>query len=470
MIKKSRFGLLVTTRGFFNPILAKEGRKGMINTLQSMGHEVVVLDETEGKYGCVETYNDAVCCANKFKAHREDIDGIIVTAPNFGDEVSTATALRLADLDVPVLVHAFDDEVGKLGLESRRDSFCGKLSICANLHQFGIKFTNTQLHTCDIGSEEFAQDIARFDAVCKVRRGLKNARIAQFGTRPSAFQTVRFSEKILEKSGITVVPVDMAEILGKARSIQDQIKIKEKINEIRAYGNIPAYIPEENIERSAKLCIAVDDFMERNLCDAGAFQCWDSLQNYYGCASCLPMSMLSQRGKGMACETDITGALSMLAMTCASGEPSAYLDWNNNYDRDRNKCIMIHCGNYPKSFFAREIEISNLDIMGAAVGEDKCFGACKAVVAPGEVSFMKITTDDLSGGIKAYVGEGCLTDDPVETKGAPAVAHIPNLQGLMSYLCKNAFEHHVAMNRSRIADALEEAMENYMGWSVYRHR
>ncbi len=470
MMKKSNFGILVTTRGFFNPILAKEGRYRLIEALQSKGHKVVVLDEEEGKYGCVETYEDAVCCANKFKAHRDEIDGIIVSAPNFGDEVSTVTALRLADLNVPILVHAFDDDLDKLGLESRRDSFCGKLSICANMNQFGIKFTNTSLHTCDVSSPEFEKDIEYFDTVCRVKKGLKNARIAQFGTRPSAFNTVRFSEKILERAGITVVPIDMADILGRAGNIKDKLRIEDKIREIKAYGRIPSYVPDENIERSAKLYIAIDDFMEKNLCDAGAFQCWDSIQNYYGCASCLPMSMLSQRGKSMACETDITGAISMLAMNCASGEPSAYLDWNNNYAGERDKCIMIHCGNYPKSFFARDIEISNLDIMGASVGYDKCFGACKAVVAPGEISFMKLTTDDLTGSIKAYVGEGRLTDDPVETKGAPAVAQVPNLQKLMDYLCKNSFEHHVAMNRSLIADALKEAMENYMGWSVYRHR
>ena len=67
------------------------------------------------------------------------------------------------------------------------------------------------------------------------------------------------------------------------------------------------------------------------------------------------------------------------------------------------------------------------------------------------------------------MGEGNVTDDPVDTKGAPAVVHIPNLQQLMNYICMNSFEHHVAMNRSNVADALKEALQNYMGWRVYRH-
>ncbi len=40
------------------------------------------------------------------RRRREDIDGIIVTLPNFGDERAIADTLRMANLDVPVLVQA----------------------------------------------------------------------------------------------------------------------------------------------------------------------------------------------------------------------------------------------------------------------------------------------------------------------------------------------------------------------------
>jgi hypothetical protein len=32
------------------------------------------------------------------------------------------------------------------------------------------------------------------------------------------------------------------------------------------------------------------------------------------------------------------------------------------------------------------------------------------------------------------------------------------------------FEHHVAMNMSQKADAIAEALDNYMGWEVYQHK
>ena len=72
--------------------------------------------------------------------------------------------------------------------------------------------------------------------------------------------------------------------------------------------------------------------------------------------------------------------------------------------------------------------------------------------------------------IKAYVGEGDLVDDELRTFGTRAVAHIPDLQGLMRHVCRNGFEHHVAMSASRTADILEEALGNYLGWELHRHR
>ena len=467
---KTTFGLIVTTRGFFNPVLARVDREKLIRKLKGMGHNVVVLSESDTKFGCVETFSDAEKCAKLFDREKHQIGGIIVSAPNFGDEIGTVNALSMAKLDVPLLVHAADDRIDKMTTQDRRDSFCGKLSICANFYQYGIKFTNTSLHTCDVESEAFERDLWEFDQVCQVVTGLKGARIAQFGTRPGAFQTVRYSEKLLQKSGITIVPVDMSEIFAFAQSMSTDAMVKEKIEQIKAYGRVPDNILPEAVDRSAKLQITIEKFMNDNKCVAGAVQCWDSIQLNYQCAACLPMSMINQNGRAMACETDITGAVAMYAMSLASGEPSGFLDWNNNYENDRNKCILIHCSSYPKSFMGNEMEISNLDILGNALGHENCFGACKAKVASGDMTFAKISTDEFKGVIKAYVGEGVFTDDPVDTVGSPAVARIDNLQNLLDYMCRNGFEHHVGMNRSLVADVLKEAFEKYMGWEVYRHR
>ena len=471
MIMKTKFGLIVTTRGFFNPVLASTGRRELITKLESLGYEYVILSETDTETGgTVETYEDAKKCGSLFREHKDEIKGIIVTAPNFGDEIGTVSAINLAELDVPVLIHACDDDITNMELANRRDAFCGKLSICANLYQYGISFTNTSQHTSEIGSEVFTNDLGYFSKVCDVVCGLRGARIAQFGTRPAAFNTVRYSEKLLQKSGITVIPVDMATVISICGEFESG-QVNEKIDEIKAYGRIAEGTTDESIERSARLSLTVEKFMDDNECAAGTFQCWDAIQNTYRCAACLPMSMSGEKGRPMSCETDVTGAVSMLALSLASKSPSGYLDWNNSFGDDRDKCVLIHCSNYPKSFFGTEFEIGSLDILGASLGYENCFGACKACVAPSsEMSFLKISTDEFKGTVKAYTGEGIFTDDKVETIGSPAVAQIENLQSLLDYMCKNGFEHHVAMNRANVADVITEAFEKYLGWDIYRHK
>jgi L-fucose isomerase-like protein len=223
------------------------------------------------------------------------------------------------------------------------------------------------------------------------------------------------------------------------------------------------------MEKQAKLCLAIEEKVEELECDASTVQCWDSVENNYGCATCLAMSMMGEHGKPSACESDVTGAVSMLAASLASQSPAALMDWNNNIREDRNACISLHCSNFPKSFFQTDVEIECLDVLGSTLGKDHCFGACKGQVAPGDMTFVRVTTDDRNGVMKAYVGEGVFRAEELPTKGGVANCYIENLQDLMKYVCKHGFEHHVCFVRGHVADMLEEALSTYLGVEVYRH-
>lgn len=463
------FGVIVSSRGFFPISLAEQGRKHIIDTLARMGYGSVILSDQDTPCGVVETYSDSKQCAELFRRNASTIDGIVVVLPNFGDEVAVADAIRLSGLDVPVLVQAYDDDMELLDLAHRRDSFCGKLSVCNSLYQSRIRFTDTSFHTSDVTSDAFAKDLDFFARVCRVVRGLKTARIGAIGARPAAFRTVRYSEKLLQASGITVVTVDLSDIIGMARALPAGERIDEAVREIKSYAPIIDGISEEKIDKQARFYLAVRDWLKENECDASAIQCWTAIQEHYGIASCLAMSMMGEKGMPSACEMDVAGALTMYALQLASGEPSGYLDWNNGIAEDRNRCVNIHCANYPKTFLGADMEIGNLDIMSASIGEDICFGACKGVIGKGKMTFAKISTDDIRGTVKAYVGEGEFTDHPVHTPGGPGMVKVSNLQGLMKHLCANGFEHHVAMSRSLTARVLEEAFGKYLGWDVYRH-
>jgi L-fucose isomerase-like protein len=471
MEKKPCFGLIVGTRGFFNAELAVGVRQKLLQILEREGYDYVITPEEATPCGAIETREHAKLAGKLLYENADKIDGVIVVLPNFGDELGVVQTLELSGLDVPVMVQACDDEVDKLSVAERRDAFCGKLSVCNNLYQYGIPFTNTTYHTYPIDSPTFLADLRFFARVCRVVKGLRTARIGAIGARPAAFQTVRFSEKLLQATGVTVVPVDLSEIIFGAKALKDDDPdVAAKLAAIRGYGRIPEAIPNRNVVKQAKLSVTIDRWMDENECDASAVECWDSIQKNYGCATCLSMAMMGDRLLPSACEVDVMGAVSMYALLLASGNPPAFQDWNNNYGDDRDMCINTHCSNFPKSFMGGEVEISNLDILGASLGADNCFGAIKGQAAPGPMTFFRASTDDPRGVIKAYVGEGEITGDPVGNfQGGSAVLRVAGLQSLLDFMCKAGFEHHTAVTRGHVADVLGEALTTYLGWELYYH-
>ncbi len=467
-MKKSIFGVIVGNRGFFPDHLVAEGRTEILAALEEAGCEGLCLSPEETKLGSVETLTDARKCADLFRSRADDIDGIIVTLPNFGDERAVADTLRMSGLAAPVLVHAFPDELGKMSVSDRRDSFCGKISVCNNLKQYGIPFSLTSRHTMPVGGVEFRGELDRFAAVCRVVKGLRGARIGAVGARPAAFNTVRFSEKILERSGISVEPIDLSDVFGKAEELADDIpEVKEKIAAIEEYCGADA-IPQSALGKMARFAVVLERWMaEKNLV-ASAIQCWTAIEQYFGITPCAVMSMMSNALMPSACEVDVTGAVAMYALTLASRAPSAILDWNNNYGGDPDKCVVFHCSNLPKDMF-KDFRMGSHEILKDTVGEDKAMGACAGTLKPGPVTFCRVSTDDSAGNIRVYLAEGEITDETAGTFGGSGVAHIHNLQGLLAFICREGFEHHVTMAYSRVSRALYEAFTTYLGWQTYHH-
>lgn len=466
----STFGVIISNRSFFPDHLVRTAREKLMAAMEQWGHQVIALSPEDTFLGQTMTYEEAKKCAALFRAHSAEIEGVIVCLPNFGEETGVADAIKMSGLNVPILVQACDDDLDKLQLENRRDAYCGKLSLCSNLYQYGIPYSLTARHTCPVDSEEFHADVERFARVCAVVKALRTARIAQLGARVTPFRTVRYSEKLLQQAGISVITEDMSEIFADAWLLQDDDpRVLAREAEIRAYGNICPGIAREKVLKQARLSLTIDQWMADHECVASAVQCWDSVEANYGCAACLSMSMMSSRGLPSACETDVMGAVSLLALLKASGVAPVYQDWDNNYGGDTDRCVNVHCSNYPAAAFRGKPEIANLDILATTLGTEYSFGALKGRVRPDKMTFLKVSTDDRRGVIKCYLGQGEFTDDPLETFGGVAVCHVKNLDGLMHYVAKNGFEHHVAIVQAECADILEEALGNYLGWEVYRH-
>lgn len=461
-------GVIIGNRDFFPDQLVAEARADLAGLFERYDIRPIWVSPEETKLGGVETHAEARFCAELFRRYRDEIDGVLVVLPNFGDEKGVADVLKLADLNVPVLVQAYPDDLDQLGVSRRRDGFCGKISVCNNLVQAGIKFSLTKKHVTRPTSDDFKKELAKFIGVCRVVNGLRGVRLGAVGARPGAFNTVRFSEKILERHGISVTTVDLSEFIAQVdRFSENDPAVGQKLKAISDYAPAPG-VPPEKLLQMARLGVVLERWMEANAIDATAIQCWTSVQQNLGCNVCTLMSMMSENFLPSACEVDVLGVLTMYAMQLAADSPAAIVDWNNNYGDDEDKCTLFHCGNWAKSFLP-DIKMATAPILGSTLGVENTYGALEGRTPAGPLTYGRLSTADCDGKIRAYVGEGELTDDELNTFGTRAVAHVPRLQDLLRYVCREGFEHHVVMTNSHSAAILAEAFETYLGWGTYHH-
>lgn len=467
-MKKTTLAVILGNRDFFPDRLITEARQDILALFGELNIESVILNETDAKLGAVETWAHAKQCADLFKSNQDKIDGILVVLPNFGDEKGVADTVKLSGLNVPILIQAYPDQLDEFTVERRRDAFCGKVSVCNNLRQYGYAYTLTTLHTDHPTSDTFKTDLQRFAKVCNVVNGLRSARLGAVGARPNAFNTVRYSEKLLQESGISVSTIDLSEVFGKAQGLSDSDdRVQQTLKDIQNYADAGS-VPQAPMVSMAKLSVVLLEWMDELDLDASAIQCWTSIQQNYGVNACTLMSMMSERLMPSACEVDITGVISMYALQLASDVPSALVDWNNNYSDDPNKCVLFHCGNWAKTYLP-DIKIRTAEILGTILGEENTYGAVAGRTPEGPLTYARVSTDDTHGMIRAYVGEGRFTSDPLDTFGSRAVVEVNDLQGLLKHVCKNGFEHHVAMSASNTAEIIAEALDTYLDWDVYRH-
>jgi L-fucose isomerase-like protein len=309
-------------------------------------------------------------------------------------------------------------------------------------------------------------------ATCRVVTGLRHARFGALGARPAAFNTVRYSEKLLERSGISVETLDLSELFGRAARIEaGDAALDSKVTQISAYVSTRD-VPADAIVKMARLGVVIDRWMADQRLVATALQCWTAMEEFYGVVPCTLMSMMSNGLAPSACETDIAGLVGMYALRLASGTPAALVDWNNNYADDPDKGVVFHCSNLPKEIFERGGNtpvMSFQAIIAGTVGRENTFGTVEGRVRKSPFTYCRVSTDDGRGVIRAYVGEGETTDDTLLTFGGYGVVKVPRFQALLRYICEHGFEHHAAMSLSRTAAAINEAFGKYLGWDVYLH-
>ncbi len=464
MNERSRFALYFGNRGFFPASLQKSAREEMTGVLAALGHEVLVMPFDATKNGAVETVEEGEKYARFLYENQGKYDGVILCLPNFGDENGAMAAFDACD--VPILVHAYPDELDKMAPEIRRDSFCGKMSIMDVFVQCGIVFTALKPHTVAPLSGMFKENIDYFDRMCRVVRSCRKLRLGAIGARTTAFKTVRYDEVTLQRHGVTTECFDLSELFSRVGKLGPaDAKVKEKRNRLAAYTGWEG-VPDEALNNLARAGAAIDEMIAEYRLDCLALRCWMEMQTELRVSPCVLLSELNDRGIAAACELDVGNALSMQALLTASGSPVTCLDWNNNYGDEDDKCILFHCGPVPQSMMVGKGKVTEHAILANSLGPNCSHGCNTGRIKPMPMTYGSTLTRE--GKILAFLGEGAFTTDPVPDNffGCAGVADIPGLQDLLQQIGYAGFRHHVSVASGRVMAPVAEAMEKYLGYEV----
>ncbi len=459
---KITFALYFGNRGFFPGEVIADARCEIQKAVIDAGFDYICMDESKTRYGAVETINEGKVFAEFLEENKGKFDGIILCLPNFGDENGALVALM--DANVPILVQAYPDEIGKMDFAHRRDAMCGKFAMCNTLRQARIPFTLTKKFVVHPSTQDFAMDLAKFGGICRTVKGMKSFNIGAIGARTTAFKTVRVDEIALQNKSINVDTIDLSDVFARVENVSDET-VAEKRAQILEITEFSGY-PDEKLVKMAKIQAVFEDLVKEYNWQAVAIRCWNEFETILGVAPCTSLGLLNDLGISAACEVDIPNAVMMRALSLASDGPCMLLDFNNNYGEDETKAIMFHCGPIPPSMLEGKGKIVEHLMFKKTFGEGTGVGVNKGRIKPGDITFGSIKTEN--GKICGFVTEGKFTDDPIEDAffGSGKVVENKNLANISNYMSENGYKHHVSITYGNCSDIINEAFSKYLGYHI----
>lgn len=461
-MRKTTFALYFGNRGFFPGELIASARQEVVKACEDNGYGYIIMDEALTRYGAVETITEGKLFAKFLEEHKGEYDGIILSLPNFGDENGASVAFK--DVDVPILVQAYPDEMDKMDFAHRRDSMCGKMAMCNLLRQMKIKYTLTKKFCVSPLSDDFAEDLRIFAGTCRVVDGMRKFNVGAIGARTTAFKTVRCDEIAFQNRRVNIETIDMTVVFDLMDNA-DTVKIEAKKQKYLTLSDFSGWA-DIKLENIARLGVAIDQLIEEYDLQAVAVRCWNELQMRYGIAPCLVLGELNERGIAAACELDITNAVMMRAMGLAANWPVVLLDVNNNYMDDMNKGIFFHCGPAPASMMEGKGKIEQHLMFKKSYGDGSGVGINVGKLIKGDVTVGSFKTED--GDLCAFVTEGKFTEDklPDVFFGMGIVFEKENANAMFNYMASNGYRHHAAVTKGNYAESVREAFANYLNYKI----
>ena len=440
-MKNVKIGFVPSHRAMFRDDDSFNMRNRVLKVLSKTKNvEVTVPEEPFTSKGLVRNDEDAEKTVELF--NQAKVEGIVIGAMNFGDEIS-AVSVAAAFPKCPKLLFAVKEEPKVTG-KDRRDSFCGTLSIASGLHRRSLPFLFAGV--CLPEDSTFKESITNFVQVCSVVNGFRGAKIGLVGPRPERFETCVFNEvALLKQFEQGVFPVSLVDIFFIADEIPESDSVlKETIQKISDQSDLST-LEKDVLKKLARLECGLQRFAdERKLAGMG-IRCWPTTIRSYGVVPCHIMGRLTDQGIMSSCEADIYGVLSMLLQYLATMQSSVphFIDWTVQHPEHKDVFLAWHCGNAPPSLAC---EGSTIQVTGIGAGSFK--------LKTGLVTLCRLTECD--GKFKLLITKGEVIDaEPVPQTGS--WVKVPDLDKLYRTLIEGGFVHHASMIHGDYTQALSDA-------------
>ena len=466
-----RLGFVPSYRGRWTEWTQKM-RDESISALQSVaGVDLVVpqvapndaLDAARGltRHGAVQNLNEAEAVADYFTSQK--VDGLVLCPLDFGDERSAAKVAE--KLRVPVLLYATKEPpaVNPVSLARVSDSYCGNLSMASALYRRKLPFHYAGIFFPDECG--LLKEVDTFTRAVAVGKGLRNARVGQVGVRPPTFETVGYDEAAMVlKFGQNVVYANLSDLVAQAKAFaDDDARVVALVQSIRG-GVARVTVADDYLVNSAKVELALADFFQAQGLSAMAVQCWPSIQREMGVSMCALYARMTQRHMLTACETDVLGALAMIASyQAALGETLPhFVDWTIQHRENPNWLLAWHCGNAPLSLAreAKETALRSRGDMtgteGARVGDTQA-GLYQFQLKPGVVTFCRLAEYDNEW--KMLIATGKIIPSAETLAGTWSWVEVRDHAHLYRTLVEEGFIHHASMIHGDQTRALVQACE-----------
>lgn len=346
----SRIGILPLGRPTFDVPFAEEKLAGMLAALDNSGHDIL---------GGRTLLFDAGTTKEALEALQQaDPDLVLLLQVTFTD-ASMTVATANAFPDTPLALWAVPEP--RLGGRLRLNAFCG-LNLASHAlglagRRFGWLYKDpeaadglAELLAGGLQSRELvpmSPPVADHVAQETVA-GLRGRKIARIGAHPEGFDTCAYDAPTLEAlAGVEVEALTLESLFDRARQIAPERSAYLRRTAEESLAGLDRVNAEE-LDRSLRLKLALDDLKTEGGFDAFALRCWPETFTEYGGAVCGPASMLGEARVPCACEADVYGALTQMILQDAADAPVFLVDLVD-MDCADDSAVVWHCGQAPLS-------------------------------------------------------------------------------------------------------------------------